>query len=52
MTFLIAAVIVFLIFIFGALLAWAFKGFDKAIIKTKENIENQDRVYNPALTMG
>ena len=52
MTFLIAAVIVFLIFILGALLAWAFKGFDKAIIKTKENIENQDRAYNPALTMG
>jgi hypothetical protein len=52
MTFLIAAVIIFLIFILGALLAWAFKGFDKAIIKTRENIKNQERAYNPALTMG
>ncbi|NCF64705.1 MAG: hypothetical protein GWP61_01945 [Chloroflexi bacterium] len=52
MTFIFAAVIVFLTFIIGALLAWAFKGFDKAVVKTRENVENQDRAYNPALTMG
>ncbi len=52
MTFIIASVIVFLTFIFGALLAWGFKGFDKAIVKTKENIEQQERAYNPALTLG
>ena len=52
MTFIIASVIVFLTFIFGALAAWAFKGWDKAVVKTKENIEIQDRAYNPALTLG
>ena len=52
MTFIIASVIVFLTFIFGALAAWAFKGWDKAVIKTKDNIENEDKAYNPALTMG
>jgi hypothetical protein len=52
MTFIIASLIVFLTLIFGALLAWGFKGFDKAIVKTKDNIENQDKAINPALTMG
>ena len=52
MTFIIASLIVCLTFIFGALLAWGFKGFDKAIIKTKEDIEKQDKAINPALTMG
>ena len=52
MTFIIASVIVFLVFISGALAAWAFKGWDKAVMKTKMNIEETDRAYNPALTIG
>jgi len=52
MTFFIASLIVLLTFIFGALLACGFKGFDKAIIKTKDDIKKQDRAINPALTMG
>ena len=52
MTFLIASIVVLLTFIVGALLAWVVKGVDKAVVNTKDNIENSDRAYNPALTMG
>ncbi len=52
MTFVIASIVVFLTFIVGALLAWVMKGVDNAVVKTNENIENTDKAYNPALTMG
>ncbi len=52
MTFVIASIVVLLTFIAGALLAWIVKGVDHAVVKTKDNIENTDRAYNPALTMG
>lgn len=52
MTFIIASIILLLVFTTGALLAWVFKGWDKAVIKTKDNIKNQDKVTNLALTMG
>ncbi len=52
MTFIIASVVVILIFVVGGLLAWAFKGWDKAITGTRENIESEERAYNPALTLG
>ncbi len=52
MTFLIASIIVLLTFVTGALLAWAFKGIDNAVITTKEEIEIKEKAYNPALTLG
>ena len=52
MTFVFASVIVLLTFIVGTLFAWAFKGVDKAVIKTIDNIQNTDKAYNPAQTLG
>ncbi|MDX1413844.1 MAG: hypothetical protein R3293_06610 [Candidatus Promineifilaceae bacterium] len=52
MTFVIASIVIFLTFIVGALLAWVMKGVDSAVVKTKEELDNEDKAYNPALTLG
>lgn len=52
MTFVIATIVVLLTFITGALFAWIVKSVDSTVVKTKDNIDNADNGYNPALTMG
>lgn len=52
LTFVIAVVVVILVLLFGMLLAWLFAAADRSVSKTKDDIEQTERAYNPAMTMG
>lgn len=52
MVFIIAVGAVLLPILFGLLLATAVTRFDKVVADTKNEVENSDKGYNPALTLG
>lgn len=52
MIVLITVVIILLTLVVGGVLAIAITSLDKAAVKTAAAIENQDKSYNPAVTLG
>jgi hypothetical protein len=52
LTFFIAVLAIMLPIILGLILAFATARFDKAVVENKETIEQQDKLYNPSLTLG
>jgi hypothetical protein len=52
MTFVIAAVVVVLTIALGALTAFLVSRLEGTVTTTKRNIENEERAYNPAVTLG
>ena len=50
--FVIAPVIILLVFLVGGLLAWITAGFDSQVKKNREEIKNEDTGYNLAQTYG
>jgi len=52
MIFLIAVGVVLLSLLLGGLIAWGSSRFDKVVETTKEEVENMDQGFNPAVTFG
>jgi hypothetical protein len=52
LTFFIAVLAIMLPIILGLILAFATARFDKAVVENRETIEQQDKLYNPSLTLG
>lgn len=52
MVFLIACLAVMLPVLLGGLIAWGTAGMDTRVNKTKVELEEKDKGYNPALTFG
>lgn len=52
MIFLIAVGVILLPILFGGLIAWGSAGFAQAVEKTKEEVENMDKGFNPSVTFG
>lgn len=52
MTILIIVAVVLLVLLFGGLLAWFFTRADHVVTQTKTEIVEEERAYNPAVTLG
>lgn len=52
MTFLIIAVVVFLVILFGVLMAFLFPRLDVAVTETRTALEKEEKSYNSAVTLG
>ncbi len=52
MIFLIACLAVLIPVVLGGLIAWATAGFATSVNKTKLELEEKDKGYNPAVTLG
>lgn len=50
--FVIAPAIVLLVILLGGLLAWVTAGFETAVKKNLDEIENEDKGYSPSQTLG
>lgn len=52
MIFLIAVGVILLSILLGGLLAWGSSSFATVVANTKDNVDNKDKGYNPAVTFG
>lgn len=52
MIFLIAVGVILIPLLLGGLIAWGSASFDNVVEKTREEIDNMDKGYNPAVTFG
>lgn len=52
MIFLIACLAVLIPVVLGGVIAWTTAGFDTSVNKTKLELEEKDKGYNPAVTLG
>jgi uncharacterized protein YndB with AHSA1/START domain len=52
MIFWIAVGVILVPLLLGGLIAWGSSGFDNVVEKTKEEVENMDKGFNPTVTFG
>ena len=52
MIFLIAVGVILLPLLLGGLIAWGSSRFESVVDKTREEVENKDKGYNPTVTFG
>lgn len=52
MIFLITVGVILIPIVLGGVIAWGTSGFSRVVEQTKEEVENMDKGYNPAITFG